>query len=246
VHFPSTLASVGARTFAAAHDPALVLVPEESQKSPKARDEWSKWKSRLSTPTQSHLGDATIDTDTDDERPMQDTVGAVVMSSEDSAAGVSSGGILLKIPGRVGEAAVFGAGCFAAKRTDPPELWRRIACSVSGTGEQIVRAALAKTLCESFIQSKDEDVDVHTLIETSLSPCINTQQHPSAIDAGVLLITQVADSTPRLWCAFTTDSMAVAYMSSNQTQPQVDILRKPARSSSRSTSAPIFITSFKL
>ena len=43
-----------------------------------------------------------------------DTVGCVVVDAVGSvAAGVSSGGLILKTPGRVGQSAVFGAGCWA-------------------------------------------------------------------------------------------------------------------------------------
>jgi taspase (threonine aspartase 1) len=56
-----------------------------------------------------------------------DTVGCVAVSADGTvAAGASSGGILLKTPGRVGQSAVLGAG-----------FWAENDCK--GTGQVVVR-----------------------------------------------------------------------------------------------------------
>lgn len=72
----------------------------------------------------------------------QDTVGAVCIDSTGAvAAGVSSGGVAVKSPGRVGEAAMYGTGCWAqnAEETDGTPA---VGCSCSGTGEQIMKSLL--------------------------------------------------------------------------------------------------------
>lgn len=46
-----------------------------------------------------------------------DTVGAVVFFGGKISAGVSSGGTFLKHPGRVGQAGVYGTGCWADSTT---------------------------------------------------------------------------------------------------------------------------------
>lgn len=61
---------------------------------------------------------------------LNDTVGAVVLDANGNfVAGVSSGGISLKVPGRIGDTPVFGAGCWAQNRRDGKA---GFACSATG------------------------------------------------------------------------------------------------------------------
>lgn len=68
------------------------------------------------------------------------TVGAVALDSHgDLASGASTGGIATMIPGRVGDTPVIGAGIYAENGSG--------AVSCTGTGENILRLALAKEIC---------------------------------------------------------------------------------------------------
>ena len=124
------------------------------------------------------------------------------------------------------QAAIFGAGCFATPN---------LACSVSGAGEPIMRAALARTIV-SAIADEGEDGDVHAVLEHSLTRFGGQRDG----NAGVLLLAQ-----GRLWCAFTTESMALAWASSAHPKPKAKILRRPASSDSRAGTT-VYITSFSL
>ncbi|XP_072564861.1 threonine aspartase 1-like, partial [Paramormyrops kingsleyae] len=82
-----------------------------------------------------------------------DTVGAVVVDREGNvAAAVSSGGLAMKHPGRVGQAAHYGCGCWAenACNLNPYST----AVSTSGCGEHLVRTMLARE-CSASVQSED-------------------------------------------------------------------------------------------
>ncbi|EJD52839.1 N-terminal nucleophile aminohydrolase [Auricularia subglabra TFB-10046 SS5] len=153
--------------------------------APSARNLWETWRARV-----------------EQANAMQDTVGAV------------AGGILLKLPGRLGEAAVYGAGCWATAD---------VACSVSGTGEDIVRCALARTIAETIVARGTEEAHdaLHDVLTKSFSePCFaRGETEPSA---GVLVLVR-EESAVRLWCAFTTASMAIAYASTAHPKPKARI-----------------------
>ena len=70
-----------------------------------------------------------------------DTVGAVALDKSGAlCSGVSTGGRWLKLPGRVGDSAIFGAGIYAEGRSG--------AACATGSGEEIIRVCLCKTACD--------------------------------------------------------------------------------------------------
>ncbi len=76
-----------------------------------------------------------------------DTVGACAVDDNGVlVAGVSTGGLLLKFPGRVGDSAIPGAGFYA---TD------NIACSATGIGEKIIETMPCKQLDIEYVETKD-------------------------------------------------------------------------------------------
>src|SRR5688572_25161679 len=75
------------------------------------------------------------------------TVGAVALDSEGNlAAATSTGGYTGKMPGRIGDSPLIGAGTYADNR----------ACAVSGTGlgEAFIRAAIGYDICARMLYMK--------------------------------------------------------------------------------------------
>ena len=88
-----------------------------------------------------------------------DTVGVVVMDSTGNVAStVSSGGIALKQPGRVGQASCFGCGCWAQKARPSQEKPYTVGISTTGCGEHLVRTFLARE-CALELNKSPNPVD---------------------------------------------------------------------------------------
>ncbi len=76
-----------------------------------------------------------------------DTVGAAAVDSRGRlAAAVSTGGVILKFPGRIGDSPIPGAGFYASEYT---------ACSATGIGEKIMECMTCKYLDMMYRDTKD-------------------------------------------------------------------------------------------
>ncbi|KAK0212847.1 asparaginase [Desarmillaria ectypa] len=247
---PLTLVSPGANLFAEQRLDKRYIVDPASLASQQAFENWKYWTTNLNQATQG-LGVV----DREKLHDVQDTVGAIAWCGpSDIAAGVSSGGLLLKHSGRIGEAAIYGAGCWAQRDEaviDGRILVRGIACSVSGAGENITKSSLAKLIGQTTGEALSSNQDIHNVLEKALTIDLyaskeSWEQNPKA---GIILLTVEDEgntSSVRLWCAFTTASMAIAYISPSNPNPKSVVLRRPHGKDACSKHPLVFITALSL
>uniref|UniRef100_A0AAQ6AEM4 Taspase, threonine aspartase, 1 n=1 Tax=Amphiprion ocellaris TaxID=80972 RepID=A0AAQ6AEM4_AMPOC len=127
-----------------------------------------------------------------------DTVGAVVVDLEGNvAAAVSSGGLAMKHPGRVGQAAHYGCGC-----------WAENACNMNPYSTAV------STSGSPFLTSEDRVLG--GVIVLRCCRCVEAQ--PSQNIQGILV--------EFLW-SHTTESMCVGYMSAQDSKAKTHISRLP-------------------
>ena len=91
------------------------------------------------------------------ERAGKETVGAVALDRSGTvAAGASTGGIDLMLPGRVGDTPMIGCGVYADNQSG--------AVSMTGLGEGIIRLAAAKEICDRLAQGKTSAAAVRQVL----------------------------------------------------------------------------------
>lgn len=127
--------------------------------------------SSSSTPSSSHHNKSSALSASKDT--ISDTIGAIAIDSAGNiAAGSSSGGIALRIEGRIGPAALNGIGTHVipAAPKDPEE--KTIASVVSGTGEHLMSSLAASTASQRLYYSvrrtedgRLEEVDDHDVLK---------------------------------------------------------------------------------
>ena len=133
-----------------------------------------------------------------------DTVGAVACDAEGHvAAATSTGGSLLKLPGRIGDSPLIGSGLYADDRFG--------AASSTGWGEGIMRVVLAHRACSTMT--------------SGTGPAEAAQQAVRMLESrtrgrgGIILV----DPKGEIGYAFNTPHMACAYLREGMTKPEVDI-----------------------
>ncbi len=136
--------------------------------------------------------------------PPSETVGAVACDTRGQVAAASStGGTFLKLPGRIGDSPVVGAGLYADDR--------RGAAASTGQGEAILRMVMAFRAVEAMNSGIGPAEAAQQVIQTLESRCGG--------EGGIILV----DSKGELGYAFNTPHMAHAYLAEGMTKPEVGI-----------------------
>jgi beta-aspartyl-peptidase (threonine type) len=132
------------------------------------------------------------------------TVGVVALDEAGNiAAGTSTGGLQAKLPGRIGDSPIIGAGTYASNHS----------CAVSGTGtgEYFIRLTVAREIC-ALVEDK------HMKLQAAADEVIHKQLESLHGDGGVIAI---APDGEMAW-SFNTPGMYRARMSPGS-QPTIAI-----------------------
>lgn len=201
---PSFLVGSGAHIWA--HEMGIQTLPPEQLISMRAQKIYKHYKRKIET--------CSVEVQKHSKKRM-DTVGAICVDDNGNiAAACSSGGIILKYPGRVGQAGVWGCGAWASKNSS-----YSVGASTSGCGEHLVRTSLARTIAEAISEASCPTTSLHRAMNADFIDSRFLygleQKHGGVIAIRYSPQERVGDF---LW-SHSTNSMIIGYMNTYEHAP---------------------------
>jgi len=182
----------------------------------KRREEyWSQLKKRMAQGELNYLRKLSKLLESNPSLFHLDTVGAVAVDNEGNVvAATSTGGISLKIPGRIGDSPLIGCGNYADNEA--------VACSVTGIGEIAIRLVLAKSACDLIHLGQKPQKAAENSIRL-----VNRRIQSTANQMGLIAI----DANGRIGAAHNSRHMCWAFMKPQMRFPQAYLSAKSVKTS---------------
>ena len=221
---PILLCGDGARNWAESRRQVVTCAESDELITSEARRRWKKYKRLVdgkstlcnNVASGSQPSSAPPISEVYDDSLLGDTVGAICCDGKlRVAAAVSSGGHWLKHPGRIGEAASFGAGCWAQVVTTEKDR-QAVGVSVSGVGEAVMQGLVARTVGNACVRGKEPS-------EVALTSLAQVEAGAAGL-VGIACSSRSTTGAEVFW-AHGTPSLALAYIHHGMPEPVAMVSR---------------------